>query len=127
MWTCEKCGKEIEDHFESCWRCTNASVEVGAVASTEASRSTPVIWAMLYRCLLAASVTLLAAHVWAMSGKSWAVVSVMVGVPLAMMTLCGLVLFVSSFAVFAKERGLAIWGFVVGGLCLSWMLPSLFK
>lgn len=127
MRICDKCGKEIEQHFESCWRCTHASVEMGAVASTEDSRSTPVIWAVLYRCLLAVSATLFAAVSWALNGPSWDVASVMRGIPLTVMILCGLVLFFSSFAVFTKQRGLAIWGFIVGGLCLSWMFPFLFR
>jgi len=27
MWKCEKCGEEIEDQFDSCWKCTPVRVE----------------------------------------------------------------------------------------------------
>jgi len=127
MRICEKCGKEIEENFESCWRCADASEEVGPGASIERSEVAPVIWAVLYRCLLAASFTLLAAQVWSLGGRPREVVSVMSGVPLTLMTLCGVVLFFSSFAVLGKQRGLAICGFIVGGLCMVWIRPLLFN
>ncbi len=31
MWTCPKCGEEIEDSFDSCWKCA------GAVEATKAA------------------------------------------------------------------------------------------
>jgi hypothetical protein len=27
MWTCPKCGEEIEDQFDSCWKCSERSAE----------------------------------------------------------------------------------------------------
>ena len=26
MWTCKKCNEEIDDNFDSCWNCTNATM-----------------------------------------------------------------------------------------------------
>lgn len=28
MWQCEKCGEQIEESFDSCWRCANGGVEI---------------------------------------------------------------------------------------------------
>lgn len=28
MWKCEKCGEQIEDNFDSCWKCANGGVEI---------------------------------------------------------------------------------------------------
>ena len=27
MWTCKKCGEQIEDQFDSCWKCSGAANE----------------------------------------------------------------------------------------------------
>jgi hypothetical protein len=29
MWKCQKCGEEIEDQFESCWKCAGPSDPIG--------------------------------------------------------------------------------------------------
>jgi len=28
MWKCEKCGEQIEDNYDSCWKCANGGVEI---------------------------------------------------------------------------------------------------
>jgi hypothetical protein len=28
MWTCKKCGEQIEDQFDSCWKCSGTADEV---------------------------------------------------------------------------------------------------
>jgi len=47
MWTCTKCGQQLEDGFDSCWRCTTPR---RAVASVPAARiaATPR-WHLHYR------------------------------------------------------------------------------
>jgi uncharacterized protein YbjQ (UPF0145 family) len=35
MWTCSKCGEQIQDQFEDCWRCANDGDEIIATASGE--------------------------------------------------------------------------------------------
>lgn len=37
MWTCEKCGEQIEDQFDACWKCANGGREI---APEKASRET---------------------------------------------------------------------------------------
>lgn len=34
MWKCGKCGEQIEDQFDACWKCANGGVEI--VAGDEA-------------------------------------------------------------------------------------------
>jgi len=34
MWQCDKCGEQIDDQFDSCWKCANNGVEI--VPSDEA-------------------------------------------------------------------------------------------
>jgi hypothetical protein len=38
MWTCKKCGEQIEDQFDSCWKCSGAANEV------EKTKLPPVKW-----------------------------------------------------------------------------------
>jgi len=33
MWKCPKCGEEIEDHFDSCWKCAKTDVPTGALSA----------------------------------------------------------------------------------------------
>lgn len=35
MWTCPKCGEQLEDQFESCWKCANEGREIRPVGSGE--------------------------------------------------------------------------------------------
>jgi hypothetical protein len=28
MWTCKKCGEQIEDQFDSCWKCSGTADEI---------------------------------------------------------------------------------------------------
>jgi hypothetical protein len=28
MWTCKKCGEQIEDQFDSCWKCSETADEI---------------------------------------------------------------------------------------------------
>ena len=28
MWECPECGEELEDGFDSCWKCANEGVEI---------------------------------------------------------------------------------------------------
>jgi hypothetical protein len=39
MWTCPKCGEQIEDQFDSCWRC--ATPPTGAPAKTTTTAAPP--------------------------------------------------------------------------------------
>jgi DNA-directed RNA polymerase subunit RPC12/RpoP len=32
MWKCERCGEEIEDQFDSCWKCTQPEPEPASKA-----------------------------------------------------------------------------------------------
>ncbi len=38
MWTCPKCGEQHEDQFESCWKCTDQTVELKAQPQTDPLR-----------------------------------------------------------------------------------------
>lgn len=35
MWTCRKCGEEIEDSFDSCWKCGTAAEKSSAGSQPE--------------------------------------------------------------------------------------------
>ncbi len=41
MWKCEKCGEEIEDQFDSCWKCTPVRVEPEAEDPAEPTGPRP--------------------------------------------------------------------------------------
>lgn len=36
MWTCPKCKEQIEDQFDSCWKCAGAPVEPSALSAKHA-------------------------------------------------------------------------------------------
>src|SRR5262245_61523481 len=41
MWKCEVCGEEIDDQFDSCWRCAGAGeLGIGAEGSASAFEET---------------------------------------------------------------------------------------
>jgi serpin B len=48
MWTCPKCGEQIEDQFDSCWKCAAPPKET-AVGNITASCA-PGRWRLLYLC-----------------------------------------------------------------------------
>ena len=33
MWTCPKCGEQVEDQFDACWKCSTPKTGVPAAAS----------------------------------------------------------------------------------------------
>ena len=47
MWTCAKCGEQIEESFDSCWKCSTAKGVMPSVAATQES-GTPK-WRLEYR------------------------------------------------------------------------------
>jgi hypothetical protein len=38
MWTCKKCGEQIEDQFDSCWKCAESSRLVGDASPKYATK-----------------------------------------------------------------------------------------
>ncbi len=32
MWVCPKCGEELDDQFDACWKCANRGVEISPTA-----------------------------------------------------------------------------------------------
>lgn len=50
MWTCQKCGEQIEDQFDSCWKCATpkAGAGTGAAARKAGEAATPQ-WRLAYQ------------------------------------------------------------------------------
>ena len=47
MWTCKKCGEQIDDQFDSCWKCS-ASTD-SPPATPENPSGAPPKWRLTYR------------------------------------------------------------------------------
>jgi hypothetical protein len=47
MWTCKKCGEQIDDQFDSCWKC--ATTKDGSPAPPENQTPATPKWQVAYR------------------------------------------------------------------------------
>ena len=46
MWICKKCGEQVEESFDSCWKC---SAPRGAPSDVPVQQTRPAKWRMEYR------------------------------------------------------------------------------
>jgi len=47
MWICKQCGEQIDDQFDSCWKCSTA--KDSSPATPENQPGTPPKWRLTYR------------------------------------------------------------------------------
>lgn len=106
----------MEDQFDSCWKCAGELSEVALRPPPATTRGL-----LLFRCVLLASLTLFLAQFWAES-QPWYIRSVMQDMPRLLTVFFGVALFFSSFAVVSRRGVLGWLGFILGVLCMLWIL-----
>ena len=47
MWICKKCGEQVDDQFDSCWKCSTSKGDTSA--TPENQPGTPPKWRLTYR------------------------------------------------------------------------------
>jgi len=51
MWTCSRCGEQVEDQFDSCWKCSTAKEpgQPAAPGASEGGAGAGTKWRMAYK------------------------------------------------------------------------------
>jgi len=49
MWICKKCGEQIDDQFDSCWKCSTPTDDSAATPENRSQAGAPPKWRLTYR------------------------------------------------------------------------------